>query len=140
MLNSQGKPASMAVWRPAPNQAECQANMDAPRSMTSGRINGQTWLILFGAALLLTLGMGLRQSLGLFLPPMTQDLGVTASEFTLSVAIQNILWGLAQAPVGAIADRYGLRVTMMAGAAIYIVGLAVMAAAGGPVRALFSGG
>ncbi len=88
--------------------------------MTSSRTSRQTWLILFGAALLLTLGMGLRQSLGLFLTPVTRDLAVTATEFTLFVAIQNIVWGVSQAPVGAIADRFGLRVTMIAGAAIYV--------------------
>ena len=107
--------------------------------MTSLRNSGQTRLILFGAALLLTLGMGLRQSLGLFLTPVTRDLAVTASEFTLSIAIQNIVWGLSQAPVGAIADRFGLRITMMAGAAIYVVGLGIMAAAGGAMALYVSG-
>jgi len=84
-----------------------------------------TRLILIGAGVMLSLGMGLRQSLGLFLTPVTRDLAVSAADFTLSLAIQNIVWGLSQAPVGAIADRYGLRVTMMAGAGIYVVGLAV---------------
>src|SRR5438105_6448416 len=107
--------------------------------MTSSRTSGQTRLILLGAALLLTLGMGLRQSLGLFLTPVTRDLAVTATEFTLSVAIQNIVWGLSQAPIGAIADRFGLRVTMLAGAAIYVVGLGIMAAAGGVTALLVSG-
>ena len=99
----------------------------------------QTRLILIGAALLLSLGMGLRQSLGLFLTPVTHDLAVTAAEFTLSVAIQNIVWGLSQAPVGALGDRFGLRVTMMAGALIYVVGLAIMAAAGGAIALYVSG-
>jgi predicted MFS family arabinose efflux permease len=98
-----------------------------------------TTLILIGAGVLLSLGMGLRQSLGLFLTPVTRDLAVTASEFTLSLAIQNIVWGLSQAPVGAIADRFGLRVTMVAGAAIYVVGLGIMAAAGGVPALLISG-
>src|SRR6202171_2583234 len=104
----------------------------------SGR--GQTRLILIGAALLLSLGMGIRQSLGLFLTPVTRDLAVTAADFTLAIAVQNIVWGLSQAPVGAIADRFGLRVTMVAGAAIYIVGLAVMAAAQDALALIISGG
>src|SRR5260370_17919861 len=101
--------------------------------ITPSRTSGQSWLILFGAALLLTLGMGLRQSLGLFLTPVTRDLAVTATEFTLSVAIQNIVWGLSQAPVGALADRFGLRVPMMAGAGVFVVGLVLVAAAAGPI-------
>src|SRR4029077_13135794 len=98
-----------------------------------------TRLILSGAAVLLSLGMGIRQSFGLFLTPVTRDLVLTATDFTLAVAAQNIVWGLSQAPVGAIADRFGLRATMMAGAAIYVAGLAVMAAGHGTPALIISG-
>ncbi|MEX2034225.1 MAG: MFS transporter, partial [Xanthobacteraceae bacterium] len=83
--------------------------------------------------------MGIRQSFGLFLTPITQDLAVTAASFTLALAIQNIVWGFSQAFVGAIADRYGLRITMTVGAAIYVVGLAIMAAAQGALELIVSG-
>ena len=99
----------------------------------------QTKLILIGAAVLLSLGMGLRQSLGLFLPPVTRDLGIAAADFTLAIAVQNIVWGISQAPVGAIADRFGLRVTMLVGAVIYVIGMGAMAAAGGALGLLISG-
>jgi sugar phosphate permease len=91
----------------------------------------QVRLILIGTALLLAIGMGIRQSFGLFLTPITKDLAITAADFTLALAIQNVIWGLSQAFVGAIADRFGLRVTMTAGAAIYVIGLGIMAAAQG---------
>ena len=100
----------------------------------------QARLILIGTALLLTLGMGIRQSFGLFLGPITRDLGVTAADFTLSLAVQNIVWGFSQALVGLIADRIGLRITMIAGAAIYVVGLGIMAAAQGSLALIVSGG
>jgi MFS family permease len=96
-------------------------------------------MILIGAALLLSLGMGIRQSLGLFLTPVTRDLGLAAADFTLAIAMQNIVWGLSQAPVGAVADRFGLRVTLLAGAAIYVIGLVIMALAGGTAALLVSG-
>jgi predicted MFS family arabinose efflux permease len=99
----------------------------------------QARLILIGTALLLTLGMGIRQSFGLFLSPVTRDLGVTAGDFTLALAIQNIVWGLSQALVGAMADRFGLRIMMMAGAAIYVIGLAIMAAAQGALALIIAG-
>jgi MFS family permease len=108
-------------------------------SRTIVQSGSQARLILIGVALLLTLGMGIRQSLGLFLTPVTQDLAVTAADFTLALAIQNVVWGLSQAPLGAIADRFGLRITMTAGAAIYIVGLGIMAAAQGAVELIVSG-
>jgi predicted MFS family arabinose efflux permease len=100
----------------------------------------QSRLILIGTALLLALGMGIRQSYGLFLTPVTRDLAVTAADFTFALAIQNIVWGLSQAVVGAAADRFGLRLTMMAGAAIYVLGLVVMAAAKGALALTISGG
>jgi MFS family permease len=95
-------------------------------------------LILIGASLLLTIALGIRQSFGLFLTPVTRDLAITASEFTLALAIQNIAWGLSQAIVGAIGDRFGLRITMMAGAAFYATGLGAMAAAQGTPTLLFA--
>src|SRR5215469_2618046 len=108
-------------------------------SRTIAANSSQARLILIGTALLLLLGMGIRQSLGLFLTPVTRDLGISAADFTLALAIQNIVWGLSQALVGAIADRFGLRMTMIAGAAIYVVGLAIMAAANGAVALVISG-
>jgi MFS family permease len=83
--------------------------------------------------------MGIRQSFGLFLTPVTRDLALTAADFTLAIAVQNIVWGVSQAPVGAIADRFGLRATMVAGAAIYVVGLAVMVVAEGALALIVSG-
>jgi MFS family permease len=102
-------------------------------------VSDPTRLILIGAAALMSLGMGLRQSLGLFLTPVTRDLALSAASFTLAIAVQNIVWGVSQAPVGAIADRFGLRLTMLAGAVIYIVGLVVMAHAAGAVALILSG-
>jgi len=98
-----------------------------------------TRLILIGAAVMLSLGMGLRQSLGLFLTPVTRDLALTAADFTLAVAVQNIVWGVSQAPIGAIADRFGLRFAMLAGALIYVGGLCVMATAHGAAALAVSG-
>lgn len=100
----------------------------------------QTRLILIGAALLLTVGVGIRQSFGLFLTPVTHDLAITAVDFTLALAVQNIVWGLSQAVVGALADRFGLRITMILGASIYVIGLGIMATAQGPLGLIVSGG
>jgi MFS family permease len=99
----------------------------------------QVRMILIGTAVLLTLGMGIRQSFGLFVTPVTQDLAVTVADFTLALAIQNIVWGLSQALIGALADRFGLRIMMTAGAAIYVAGLVIMAAAQGALALFVSG-
>jgi MFS family permease len=96
-------------------------------------------LILAGAAAMMSIAMGMRQSLGLFLPPVTQDLALRAGDFTFAVAIQNVAWGVFQAPISAIADKYGLRPAMMAGGLIYIAGLLVMLMAGGAAALAVSG-
>jgi MFS family permease len=105
----------------------------------AGSTRDPTRSILIGAALLLSLGMGLRQSFGLFLTPVTRDLAITASSFTLAIAIQNIVWGISQAPIGALADRFGLRVMMLAGAVAYVAGLVVMTTAHGAAALIVSG-
>ena len=87
--------------------------------------------ILIAASVMMSLAMGMRQCLGLFLPPMTQALSMSASDFTFAIALQNIVGGLAQAPLGAIADRWGLRPVMVLGAAAYVAAMAVMASATG---------
>src|SRR4051812_40578953 len=97
-------------------------------------------LILAGAAAMMSIGMGMRQSLGLFLPPVTHDLALKAADFTFAVAVQNITWGLFQAPIGAIADKWGLRPAMLTGGVLYIIGMLVMVQAEGATALAVSGG
>lgn len=87
--------------------------------------------ILIAASIMMSLAMGMRQCLGLFLPPMTQGLALSASDFTLAIAAQNIVWGLVQAPLGAVADRWGLRPVMVLGAIAYVAAMAIMTATTG---------
>ncbi len=99
----------------------------------------QTRTILFGASLMLSLSMGMRQSLGLFLLPMSHDLGVTTANFTFAVALQNVSWGVAQPFVGGIADKYGCRPAMVAGALLYAAAVLVMLTAGGTAALTVAG-
>ena len=73
--------------------------------------------ILIGASIMLTLSMGLRQSLGLFMQPLTQDIRISVSDFTLALAVQNLAWGFLQPFAGALTVRYGFRAIMMVGRA-----------------------
>lgn len=87
--------------------------------------------ILLAASLMLSLAMGMRQTLGLLMGPVTHDLGLAAADFTFAVALQNIAWGITQPFVGAIADRFGVRPVTVAGAFCYTAGLALAASAQG---------
>ncbi|WP_298111221.1 MFS transporter [Bradyrhizobium sp.] len=96
--------------------------------------------ILIGTSLMLTLSMGLRQSLGIFMQPLTHDIGISVSDFTLAIAIQNLAWGFLQPLAGALAVRFGFRAIMVAGAAAYIAGLALTATAHGLVNVVIGSG
>ena len=63
-------------------------------------------LILLGS-LVISLAMGLRHGFGLFLEPMSSDLGWGREVFAFCLALQNLIWGFAQPFTGALADRYG---------------------------------
>lgn len=88
--------------------------------------------IILCGALIASLNMGIRQTFGLFLPPMTVDLGIGREAFAFAIALQNILWGLFQPLTGMVADRFGSTRVLIAGAAAYILGLVVMSGATGP--------
>ena len=84
-------------------------------------------LLIVLSGLIISLCMGLRQSLGLFMRPMTLDAGISAATFGFAIALQNIVWGISQPFVGALADRHGARPVLIATALIYAAGLALMA-------------
>ena len=96
--------------------------------------------MLFGAALMLSLAMGLRQSLGIFMPALTKDLGISVSQFTLAVAVQNLTWGVLQPFSGAAVVRWGYRPVMLFGCAMYAVSMLTLATAGGFLGVLFGAG
>jgi predicted MFS family arabinose efflux permease len=96
--------------------------------------------ILIGASIMLTISMGLRQSLGLFMQPLTQDIRISVSDFTLALAVQNLAWGFLQPFAGALTVRYGFRTIMVAGALLYVAGLGLMAGANGFLSVMIGGG
>ena len=75
------------------------------------------------AALIVTLSMGVRQSFGMFMQPIGREFGIGREYFGFAIAVQNLLFGLAQPFVGAIADRYGVRRVLVVGALVYAAGL-----------------
>jgi predicted MFS family arabinose efflux permease len=95
--------------------------------MTAAQLSTfQRWSILVGAAVLLSLAMGMRQSFGLFQPSILRDTAITTADFSLATALQNVVWGVSQPFIGAFADRYGSRYVMLTGVLIYAAGLLLM--------------
>ena len=88
-------------------------------------------VLLVVSGLIISICMGLRQSFGLFMRPITLELGISAAAFGFSVALQNIVWGLGQPVVGAIADRFGARPVLIVTSVIYALGLLMITVARG---------
>lgn len=99
----------------------------SPSGETRLPLAGRTLLAALAGAVILCVGMGLRQSFGLFQIPISQDLQLGREAFGAALATQNIVWGLAQPFAGAVADRFGAgRVVALSGL-LYVAGLALAA-------------
>ncbi len=79
--------------------------------------------VLIGGCLILLLGFGIRASYGVFQIPVAEEFGWPRAEFSMAIAIQNLAWGIGQPIFGALAERFGDRRAIIAGALVYALGL-----------------
>lgn len=98
--------------------------------VTERRLPVSPGILITCAVLSAALAMGLRNSFGLFLAPMTTEYGWTASGFAFAIAIQVLLNGAFQPFCGQLADRFGGRRVVMAGAIATSLGILGMAMSG----------
>ena len=96
-------------------------------------MRNRTFLILAAGSVILFLTLGTRQSFGLFLAPMSKELGWGREIFSIAIGLQNLLWGLSQPFIGAIADRYGPGRVVALGAILYALGLYIMSITASPL-------
>lgn len=96
--------------------------------------------ILVCGSIIVMIAMGVRHGLGLFLGPMSTDLGWNREVFSLAIALQNLFWGAAQPLAGGLADRYGAPRVIVGGALMYAAGLALMTVSAVPVVFSLSAG
>ena len=82
--------------------------------------------VLLGSALILALSLGVRHGFGLFLSPMSAQFGWGREVFAFAIALQNLIWGLAQPFTGALADRFGAAKVVLVGGVLYALGLVCM--------------
>src|SRR3712207_691639 len=92
------------------------------------------------AVLCAALAMGLRQTFGLFLAPMTAAHAWTASGFAFALALQVLLNGITQPIMGQVADRIGGRAVIVGGAVLQAAAILGMALSDGlPLFTFFAG-
>ena len=66
-------------------------------------MNSADWrtpgVVLACGSIILMLSLGIRQSFGLFLQPMSSDLGWGRETFAFALALQNVVWEIGRAHV-----------------------------------------
>lgn len=97
------------------------------------------WVVIATGGAIIGLSLGIRHTFGLFLAPISQDLGVGRGAFALAMGLQNILWGVSAPFFGAIADKYGSGRVVVAGAVLYFAGLWQTASAGSETDLVLGG-
>jgi predicted MFS family arabinose efflux permease len=102
--------------------------MDDVTAQTTSR--RQLYTLVFAAAAILLITMGVRQTSGLFLVPITQATGVTVVALSFALAIGQLMWGALQPVFGAIADKYGAVKVVIFGAILLALGNALTPFAG----------
>ena len=80
-------------------------------------------VVLVCGCLIMTISFGIRAGFGLFLQPMSLEYGWGREVFSISIALQNLMWGALGAVAGGFADRYGPGRVVAIGAVCYILGL-----------------
>ncbi|KZD11916.1 MFS transporter [Oceanibaculum pacificum] len=98
---------------------------------------GRSWhlpvaVIMICGSLIVALSFGVRSAFGLFMVPISGELGWGREIFALSIALQNLLWGLGQPFAGALADRFGSMKVLIAGGLLYSAGVLLMSVSTSP--------
>ena len=84
------------------------------------------WVVVLAAGIITGLAMGLRQVMGLYLKPLTTDLGIGREPFSNAMALANLTWGVTAIFAGGIADKYGAGRVIVTCAMSTILGLLAM--------------
>ncbi|MCG3811252.1 MFS transporter [Photobacterium damselae] len=88
-------------------------------------------LVWMGIGILI-ISLGIRQSFGIFMMPISDTFHTGREFFSLAIALQNLLFGLFQPFVGMAADRFGARRIIIVGAIAYGAGLYLTSLAATP--------
>ncbi len=90
--------------------------------------------VLIGGCFIILISFAIRASFGVFQIPVADEFGWPRADFSTAIAIQNLAWGIGQPIFGALAEKFGDRRAVFAGALTYAVGLSVSSIAVTPAQ------
>lgn len=92
-----------------------------------GRQPPSFWIPVICGAAILTIGIGARQSFGIFQKPIAADLKVGRELWSFANALAMLLMGAFSPFLGNLADRFGTPRTVAAGGLLYVAGMSMTA-------------
>ena len=111
---------------------------------TGGESSARFWrtpgFVIACGSLIAMLAFGPRSSMGLFTVPLSEANGWGRDVFALSIAIQNLAWGIGTPFAGALCDRYGPAPVLGISGLLYALGLVLMPFADTPLMLHLSSG
>ena len=87
------------------------------------------WIPVICGAAILTIGIGARQSFGIFQKPIAADLNVGRELWSFGNALGMLLMGMFAPFAGNLADRFGTARTVGGGGVLYVAGMLIIALA-----------
>lgn len=80
-------------------------------------------LLVWAGIAILIVSLGIRQSFGIFMLPISETFNTGREFFSFTIALQNLLFGVFQPFVGMASDRWGPKRIIILGAISYAAGL-----------------
>ena len=87
------------------------------------------WTIVLAAALLTMITVGMRMSIGPFVIPMSEGLGMSRSHLSAVIAFGMMVYGIGMPIAGYCVNRFGTRTTLIIGAILEMHNLIMLAIA-----------
>ena len=117
---------SLSSWKPLPASSPTSLLTSQAGSAPPHR---SFWIAVICGAVILTIGVGARQSFGIFQRPIAAELNVGRELWSFANALSMLLMGAFSPFAGNIADRFGTARTVAGGGLLYVIGMFAIAVA-----------
>ena len=108
------------------HKQDIKSDANKEQGISQSPVSNYAYLVLIIAGLIGAIGFGIRGGFGIFLTPISTEFGFGREVISLSIALQNLIWGISQPFMGAFADRFGAFKAILVGSLFYCLGMILM--------------